>query len=87
MRKVAGDVNENRENLNGDLTHFADKDDKLPRERRIKKNVFNLRLFPIPHNINFIQGVTISFSRNRQDRLRNRFYASFRMAANAKRTP
>ena len=34
-----------------------------------------------------IQGLNISFSRNWQDRLRNRFRASFRMAANAKRTP
>ena len=37
--------------------------------------------------IKLIQGLYISFSRNRQDRLRHRFYASFRMAANSKRTP
>ena len=41
----------------------------------------------MPHNIKLIQGFTISFWRNRQDRMRNRFRASFRMAENAKRTP
>ena len=41
----------------------------------------------MPQNKKLIQGVYVSFSRNRQDRLRNRFFASFRMAANAKRTP
>ena len=37
--------------------------------------------------LKLIQGLYIPFARNRQDRMRNRFYASFRMAANAKRTP
>ena len=78
---------ENRENLNVDLPHFSPKDDKLPREQTDKKNVLNLRLFPIPHNIKLIQGFTVSFWRNRQDRMRNMFYASFRMAENAKRSP
>ena len=46
-----------------------------------------LRLFLLPHNIKLIQGFNVSFWRKRQDRMRNRFYASFRKAANTKRTP
>ena len=58
----------------------------LPKTTNFLKNG-GLRLVPIPQNIKLIQGLYISFSRNRQDRLRNRFYAIFRMTANAKRNP
>ena len=46
-----------------------------------------LKIISYSNNIKLIQGFNVSFWRNRQDRMRNRFYASFRIAANAKCTP
>ena len=67
---------ENRENLNGNLLPFALKYDNLPRERRIK-NAFNLRLFPISHNIKCIQGLNIKLVRNNPHCMRNMFILLF----------
>ena len=51
------------------------------------KICLNLKNIVIPHNIKLIQGFNVSFWRNRQDCMRNRFHASFRIGTNAKRTP
>ena len=63
-------------NLNGDIPQFVLKDDKLPRERRIKRmcSYWDYFLLHIIKNL---------FRDSACRCMRNRFYASFRMAANA----
>ena len=78
---------ENRKKINGDLPHFAPKEDKLPRERQIKRMSLILDYYPFCKIWNLFRYSPFSFGRNRQDRMQNRFYVSFRMAENTKRTP
>ena len=87
MRKVAGDVKWKWRKSSWWLTALCSQRRQTSLRVGDIKYVFIKRLFLIPHNIKLIQGFTISFWRNRPDRMWNRFCASFRMAENAKRTP
>ena len=86
MRKVAGDVKCKKKNLNGDLPYFLTKTTNLPKMSDIKYALIK-RSFLISHNIKLIWGFKGSLWRNRQDHMRNRFYASFHIAENPKHTP
>ena len=84
--KLPQTQSENRKNLNVTSAFWLQKRQTSLRVGDIKY-VFILRLFLIPHNIKFIQGFNVCFGETDKDRMRNRFYASFRIAANAKCTP